>query len=674
MTDIRSYLVKAADEASEGRRVASRAEYAAKRAIEVFDAQEVAVVPTPVPTRSTAIFMSQSHAVPSYGGYWAGRIIKDNPQIEWLDEGLSSENDFVQSYSGISRFQEWQGRVLAMKPTYVFVSTMPHDLCRNLDRYFLFFSIFADAGIKVITNQPWPSKQLAEAGEEALRQTAIKLLGQWVNDGPVAAVALFDEDPVLGASYARLNPLLFRDDIHHTELFADWENGIAGGHGFAYSLWSRAFAEIEPSVTPYPYPEVTDAHRADYSRPDPVEPPPPPAEPIEEPDPAPEPLPTEHTGEWLVKEDVPALDSFESDEEYRSHLRRTTGGLVDNKTDPVGAFRLDDVINKIGLMDPVFRPGMRPAHHLHGFFQNGAVDEHTTWESLGQTDPRFLHSRAGLMDHSAIWVPLVFAVHRETRQYTAITEDVRMSRYYKDKPDFSRWQDVMTRSPDFAAWVQRLKERKPWEYEFYANTPLVELPHNLRFIIGIPNGTNTIGVFSDPGGPKVSDAIAKKSFKRFEDLVGHIQPGQRVKVSAQSSNLWDGKHLDSPDHASHMAHRHNGDRDGTYRPVDGFPVRVPIITIAESYLIPEWADLSQPLMISSDLQTGSAGGDTAHKEYVERWERRAKADWHEHAINGHRNCSFGNLGNGWATIGGPPPDPATYLERFPPELLTKPFV
>lgn len=45
MTDMRSYLVKALDEASEGRRVASRAEYAAKRAIEVFDAQGVPVAP-----------------------------------------------------------------------------------------------------------------------------------------------------------------------------------------------------------------------------------------------------------------------------------------------------------------------------------------------------------------------------------------------------------------------------------------------------------------------------------------------------------------------------------------------------------------------------------------------------------------------------------------------------
>lgn len=51
---VRDYLVKAQAEAAETRRAASRAEYAAKRAVEVYDTAEPAPAPTPAPTPSPA--------------------------------------------------------------------------------------------------------------------------------------------------------------------------------------------------------------------------------------------------------------------------------------------------------------------------------------------------------------------------------------------------------------------------------------------------------------------------------------------------------------------------------------------------------------------------------------------------------------------------------------------
>ena len=471
------------------------------------------------------------------------------------------------------------------------------------------------------------------------------------------------------------------DDLTNRQLHTQARAAINGVENLAqYAMrrldeLERRKGAKEPEPSPEPAtPDESEPEPTPDPSPPPVEEPPVFAEPDEPDDlsPAePKPLPAEQTGGWIKADTIAPLDSFSSDEEYRSHLRETTGGLRDNANDPVGAFRLDDDLNKIALMDPIFRPGLRPTHHAHGFFNNGGIDENSTIDALGQTPSHLLHSRAGIMDHSAMWIPLVYAVDRETGEYRPMVDNVRLARYYKAVPDFSKWDEIKARSPGFTAWVERLKERKPWDFEYYANTPLVALPNGLRFIIGKPNGTASIGLFSDPDGPGV-DPAAKKPFEFFDELMPFLKAGQRLKVGCHSSDLWDQTHVDSPDHNSHMAHRHDGDRNGRFEEVEGFPVRLPKISLLPSYLIPEWADLTKPFALSSDLQTDARGGSTVHAEYVERWERRAKADWHEHAINGHRDCSFGNLGNGYATIGGPEPDPATLGERFPTNL--PPFV
>ena len=72
-------------------------------------------------------------------------------------------------------------------------------------------------------------------------------------------------------------------------------------------------------------------------------------------------------------------------------------------------------------------------------------------------------------------------------------------------------------------------------------------------------------------------------------------------------DCWDGKHLDSPDHRSHMAYSHNWTCPRSH------PVKVPRLRFIVTY----------PIQVPKHLQLASGGIYSAHADFFNAWHQRA---------------------------------------------------
>src|SRR5919202_3712074 len=72
-------------------------------------------------------------------------------------------------------------------------------------------------------------------------------------------------------------------------------------------------------------------------------------------------------------------------------------------------------------------------------------------------------------------------------------------------------------------------------------------------------------------------------------------------------DCWDGRHLDSPDHHSHMTYSRN------YRCPASHPVKVPKLRFIVTY----------PIQKPDHLTFASGGLDTAHADFFNAWNQRA---------------------------------------------------
>ena len=575
-----------------------RALYAIDKLIAGLEASGI-VVPNGPPT---ALIMGQSHAV-NYGAYWSGRIRKDNPQIVWLDAGMSSDEDFVQSGSRVDRFEGWADRVIALDPDYVFVSTIPWSFIRDPDRYGALFKRLTDSGIKVITNQPWPDK--ASMGAEDARQAAIGKLDQWLADGTIAAIARHADDPILGAMDAWQNPTLFRDEVHHTELFADWQAGLAGGHGFAYNLWSTAWSTIEPSVTPYPYPQVTDAHRSAK----------PPVAVVD-------PLKPVVGPEGYVQ--LAAVDDGLDLSTLLGNRNIPKSGVPD----VVGAFRFWCTPGPLVYADPIVFFGKQGMSHLHSTFGNTNLSENSTYESLRESGDSTCRNEG---NRSAYWVPAV--IGKDANDNDVVIQPDRYNIYYK---------------------------RRPKSDPYYAEngvTP-IDIPRGLRMVFGGPPAASTgdgeeglanFKCVTHDGRPNPKPGKGDAAMQAI--LAACDQPGDAIYAVLATPQCWDGKNLDAPDHRSHVAGHEFGSQTGWVKKCNTatYPFEISKFWLHTKWIVQEgdrpetWAPSSGAMV---DSEAGEGPWDSWHADWFGAWNDEVLERWHANCIDKLLSCNDGDLGDG----------------------------
>ena len=200
--------------------------------------------------------LGQSHST-NYGDYWFGKMVRENPQIDWvLPEDEDGKEIFNRSGRSLSFFQDNLSQLIALKPDHVIVSMIPGSVQRQgANEWRSLFSAIKEAGASIITHEPWSRETLTSAGTYPLE---VDLLRQMHADGVIDVLAPISDDPIMAAPYAYLNGALFKDDgVHLSEIHN------VGGHAFVYALIAKAIRAGLPSLelTNVPYPQVTDAHR-----------------------------------------------------------------------------------------------------------------------------------------------------------------------------------------------------------------------------------------------------------------------------------------------------------------------------------------------------------------------------------------------------------------------------
>ncbi|WP_067503267.1 DUF1996 domain-containing protein [Actinoplanes sp. TFC3] len=227
--------------------------------------------------------------------------------------------------------------------------------------------------------------------------------------------------------------------------------------------------------------------------------------------------------------------------------------------------------------DPIVFPNMPGASHSHTFMGNTTTNAATTLASLqaGQT------SCITPGDKTGYWMPTLL------NGDTAVQPVGRQVIYYK-----SGVIDYRSVRPS---------------------------PPGLRYVVGSPLAT--LDEFrNSPGaveGWECGDSV------RNWDFPANCVAGSQLNIRFQAPSCWDGIHLDTPDHKSHMAYPVVG-----VCPAD-HPVAVPMIEFKMAF--PVSGNLS-------NVRLSSGRGYSFHYDFYNAWDAPTLAALVTHCINGGLQC------------------------------------
>jgi hypothetical protein len=232
--------------------------------------------------------------------------------------------------------------------------------------------------------------------------------------------------------------------------------------------------------------------------------------------------------------------------------------------------------------DPIVFPGLPGASHIHTFIGNRSTNANTTVESL-LANPST--SCAPAPDLSAYWIPTLFEDSRAVEPKAVIV-------YYG-----SRLTD---------------------------SSPTVPFPLGFRMIAGnaklqTPTPAGSVNQFycAGPGGE-----IGRSADGNWPVCA----PGASLLFQLVFPDCWDGVHLDSPDHKSHLAYTYDGTCSGA------FPVPIPSVSFVIAY----------PTAGSVDGFTLASGmASSMHGDFFNAWDNDAQAHRVKNCIVQKAKCNTG---------------------------------
>ncbi|HSW80138.1 MAG TPA: DUF1996 domain-containing protein [Candidatus Saccharimonadales bacterium] len=252
--------------------------------------------------------------------------------------------------------------------------------------------------------------------------------------------------------------------------------------------------------------------------------------------------------------------------------------------------------------DPIRFPNQSGASPMNSFFGNKTTNAASTGASInaGSSNCNYISQ----YDHSAYWVPSIMYTNPDgsTGQYT---NSGATNVVYYSRPGGT-------------------------------NGPKVQpFPKGLKMLAGNPSATTaqstSVVLFNCSGGPESAALMTNCPGTASNPLRGNIT----------FPSCWDGVHLDSADHKSHMAYANT--TTGAC-PAD-HPVSLPQILY----------DLHWPTMGGGPNYFLSSGGIySMYAEFIEGWDTRLEQGLIDNCINNAQNsCHLVNVGsNGAVTING----------------------
>jgi hypothetical protein len=220
--------------------------------------------------------------------------------------------------------------------------------------------------------------------------------------------------------------------------------------------------------------------------------------------------------------------------------------------------------------DPIVFPNMPGASHMHTFMGNTTTNAASTIESLskGQTTCK------AKGDLSAYWMPTLL------NGDTAVNPEGLQVIYYK-------------------TGVTDYRTVRPF-------------PKGLRFVVGNAKNTdaNKFLAATEKGfecGDSYENATIPQTCSNDRSV--------RLNIRYQAPSCWDGLHLDSPDHQSHMAYPVDSHSAAGLVCPDDHPVAVPKLEFKMAW--PVNGDMSK-VRFASD--TTATKGQTFHYDFINDWD------------------------------------------------------
>jgi hypothetical protein len=251
-----------------------------------------------------------------------------------------------------------------------------------------------------------------------------------------------------------------------------------------------------------------------------------------------------------------------------------------------GSFRVECTPAHRAPVDPIVSPG-RVSHHVHEFFGNTSTASRSTYGSM--QDGSTTCTANG--DRAAYWAPALIA------PAGPFVEAERAIVYYRNRP---------------------VK---------YGRT--VPFPPDFRMVAG--------GREAYPHAYWTCDGESDTGYESRRDSVPKCPEGRAIKAHVFFPSCWDGVHIDSPDHRSHVAYGlgSNGEIDGTNPKAcpPSHPVKIPQLDFRVQY------------PTSDGTRHRFADGEAVpHADFWNTWNQQQLDAWVGKCLHAGQSCKLAEGG------------------------------
>ena len=276
---------------------------------------------------------------------------------------------------------------------------------------------------------------------------------------------------------------------------------------------------------------------------------------------------------------------------------------------PPGGFGVQCLLSHVLMDDPIVYPGDPGASHRHAFYGNKSTDANSTRKSLMKSGSTCTDSKPP-KDLAATWFP------------TAM---------FKKGGD---WRLVK-------AW----RERTYYFPSIRDNLgDMANLPKNIRLIGGNPHAR------SWRQNPAVSWFCGEKSPVRpfpYDCRPYTLPKEDGIRAIISMPYCWDGQHLDSVDHMSHVVYADPDDRSPHTDPVpcpETHPVNIPSVSVRAHFKIKDpCAGLPcGPKLRGKNVKLKLSSGPwwTMHADFWNTWIQRKLDALTDRCLRGHIECGI----------------------------------
>jgi hypothetical protein len=258
-------------------------------------------------------------------------------------------------------------------------------------------------------------------------------------------------------------------------------------------------------------------------------------------------------------------------------------------------FNVNCPISHFGSDDPIVSPDLPGNSHRHAFYGNSTTDAFSTTKTLLATRSTCDRGFAAV-DHSAYWVPTLYRKlpGKQMQEVHLSPDDQHLAAYYRRS----------------GGTTGRKVEPFPQGLRMIAGDPFA----------GKPQSTLDVAWRCNPN-PEAA----------YLAEIPNCTGSSELQAIVSFWDCWDGKHLDSPDHRSHMA----PSRGPLGTCPKSHPVKLPQLTFELTFRLPAVANAT--------YQLSSGGRYSLHGDFFAAWDDRVQSALVNSCLNAGRYCENPNL-------------------------------